>query len=69
MISLGTWYFCYMRYFLLKYYVCALLWLYEFKQLVMKMKLTTILVLRITEIVNIVFLNILYAWDSTSTKA
>ena len=35
----------------------------------MKMKLTTIYLLKSTEIRNIVFLSIYYKWDSTSTKA
>ena len=33
-ISLGTWKFCYMRYFILKKYFCAMLCAYAFKQLV-----------------------------------
>ena len=39
------------------------------KKLWVKIKLTAIQVLLITEIVNIVFLNIYYGRDSTSTKA
>ena len=33
-ISLGTWKFCYIRYFLLKQYFCAMLFAYALKQLV-----------------------------------
>ena len=33
-ISLGTWKFCYIRFFLLKRYFCAMLCVYAFKQLV-----------------------------------
>ena len=33
-VSLGTWMFCYIRYFLGKQYFCAMLCVYAFKQLV-----------------------------------
>ena len=42
-ISLGTWYFCYICYCLLKYYMCAMLGQYEFKQLVGKNKIGCLL--------------------------
>ena len=46
-ISLGTLKFCYIRYFLLKQYFCAMLCVYAFKQLVGENEMTTILVLKI----------------------
>ena len=57
MISLNTWKFCYMRYFLLKQYFCAMLCVYALKQLVGENEIDYHLSAQ-NRIRNIVFLNI-----------
>ena len=56
-ISLGTWKFCYIRYFLSKQYFCAMLCVYAFKQLGCENEIDYHLSAQ-NKIENIVFLNI-----------